>query len=360
MKDTKIILFTDCLGAGGAQRQLVGLAIMLKEIGYKTIVATYFDIDFYKKELDDAGVLNIIIPGADNKKKRIFAVREYLKSEKPDWVIAYQETPSFIACIAKILGCKFRLIVSERNTTQTIGIMDRIRFFLFRFADFVVPNSYSQEKFLVENYNWMKYKIKTITNFVDLNHFNYVERKKNSIPKIIVVASIWNSKNTLGFIDSIKLLVDEGYKFHIEWYGKSETNLDYFCRCKQKIDNYAINDYIELKEKTIYIKEVYQNADFFCLPSFYEGTPNVICEAISTGLPVICSDVCDNHIYVHHKFNGFLFNPKYPEDIAKKISQAILLPEKDYIDYQKNCRTIAEKELSKSRFLNLYMNIIES
>ena len=27
----KIILFTDCLGAGGAQRQLVGLAIMLKE-----------------------------------------------------------------------------------------------------------------------------------------------------------------------------------------------------------------------------------------------------------------------------------------------------------------------------------------
>ena len=31
----KINLFTDCLGAGGAQRQLVGLAVLLKEKGFK-------------------------------------------------------------------------------------------------------------------------------------------------------------------------------------------------------------------------------------------------------------------------------------------------------------------------------------
>lgn len=54
----KIVLFTDCLGAGGAQRQLVGLAIMLKAKGYDVTVATYYDIEFYKKHLDDAGVRN--------------------------------------------------------------------------------------------------------------------------------------------------------------------------------------------------------------------------------------------------------------------------------------------------------------
>ena len=48
----RIILFTDCLGAGGAQRQLVGLAVMLKEKGYDVKVATYYDSDFYKHNLD--------------------------------------------------------------------------------------------------------------------------------------------------------------------------------------------------------------------------------------------------------------------------------------------------------------------
>ena len=65
----RIILFTDCLGAGGAQRQLVGLAVMLKEKGFDVKVATYFDIDFYKHYLDEANVPNELIPGADNQER---------------------------------------------------------------------------------------------------------------------------------------------------------------------------------------------------------------------------------------------------------------------------------------------------
>ena len=85
----KIVLFTDCLGAGGAQRQLVGLAIMLKAKGYDMTVATYHNIDFYKKQLDDAGVRNLVIPNGSNKKKRIWAERTFLKNERPDWVVSY-------------------------------------------------------------------------------------------------------------------------------------------------------------------------------------------------------------------------------------------------------------------------------
>lgn len=41
---------------------MVGLAIMLKEKDYNVTVATYHNIDFYKKQLDDAGVRNLVIP----------------------------------------------------------------------------------------------------------------------------------------------------------------------------------------------------------------------------------------------------------------------------------------------------------
>lgn len=356
----KIILFTDCLGAGGAQRQLVGLAIMLKEKDYNVTVATYHNIDFYKKQLDDAGVRNLVIPNGSNKKTRIWAVRTFLKKERPDWVVAYQETPSLLACMAKVNGCKFRLIVSERNTTQTVGMNERVRFFLYRWADAIVPNSYAQENYLISHYPWMQKKLKTITNFVDLDYFSFIERKKRKVPEIVIAATIWSSKNTLGFIEAVKKLVDRNCRFHVSWYGKSNIDMDYYNESLQKIQEYGIQDYIELKDKTKQIKNVYHNADLFCLPSFYEGTPNVICEAISTGLPVACSDVCDNYIYVKPGCNGVLFDPNNQNDMANKISQLLYISSLEFEKYQKNSRQIALGKLSKDVFVDAYVKIIES
>lgn len=356
----KIILFTDCLGAGGAQRQLVGLAIMLKEKDYNVTVATYHNIDFYKKQLDDAGVRNLVIPNGSNKKTRIWAVRTFLKKERPDWVVSYQETPFLLACIAKVTGCKFRLIVSERNTTQAVGMNERVRFFLYRWADAIVPNSYAQENYLTSHYPWMQKKLKTITNFVDLDYFSFIERKKRKVPEIVIAATIWSSKNTLGFIEAVKKLVDRNSRFHVSWYGKSNIDMDYYNESLQKKQEYGIQDYIELKDKTKQIKNVYHNADLFCLPSFYEGTPNVICEAISTGLPVACSDVCDNYIYVKPGCNGVLFDPNNPNDMANKISQLLYISSLEFEKYQKNSRQIALGKLSKDVFVDAYVKIIES
>ena len=352
-------MFIDCLGAGGAQRQMVGLAIMLKAKRHDVKVSSYYDIDFYKRQLDDADVPNELIPGADNTKKRILSVRSYFKKERPDWVIAYQETPSLVACAAKVLGCNYKLMVSERNTTQVVGMNERVRFFLYRWADAIVPNSYSQEKYLSEHHPWMKRKLKTITNFVDLEHFNFVERKKRNVPEIAIAASIWKSKNTLGLIDSVKLLAERGMKFHVSWYGKSIETIDYFNHCQEKIMQYGLQEFVELKEKTKQIREVYQNADFFCLPSFYEGTPNVICEAISTGVPVMCSNVCDNPHYVIDGRNGVLFDPKNPEDIADKIETILSLTDEEYQSYRKMSRAIAEEKLAQNVFIEKYLKLLE-
>lgn len=287
-------------------------------------------------------------------------MRTFLKKERPDWVVAYQETPSLLACMAKVNGCKFRLIVSERNTTQTVGMNERVRFFLYRWADAIVPNSYAQENYLISHYPWMQKKLKTITNFVDLDYFSFIERKKRKVPEIVIAATIWSSKNTLGFIEAVKKLVDRNCRFHVSWYGKSNIDMDYYNESLQKIQEYGIQDYIELKDKTKQIKNVYHNADLFCLPSFYEGTPNVICEAISTGLPVACSDVCDNYIYVKPGCNGVLFDPNNPNDMANKISQLLYISSLEFEKYQKNSRQIALGKLSKDVFVDAYVKIIES
>lgn len=355
-----ILLFTDSLGSGGAQRQLVGLAVLLQMRGYRVKVCTYHRLDFYKSFLDDNNVANELIVGANNAQKRIFAVMKYFKKERPDWVIAYQETPSLISCIAKLFGCKFRLIVSERNTTQSIGVNERIRFFFYRVADYIVPNSFAQGNFLTLHYPWMKIKISTITNFVDLRRFNFIPKEKRKVPLIVVAASIWPPKNTLGLVQAVKLLKERNCKFYIEWYGVTEAYSEYLSECNDLIEHMGVRDCIKLLPKSKQIQEQYKRCDFFCLPSFYEGTPNVICEAMSCGRPIICSAVCDNPLYVTKDENGFLFNPMKVSSIADAIECALNVTNEEYQLLCKKSREKAECLLNENSFVEKYIKIIEN
>lgn len=357
-----ILLFTDSLGSGGAQRQLVGLAIMLKKKGFGIKVCTYHDIPFYKKELDEEDVSNIIIPNAGNSFKRIFAIHGFFRKEKPDYVIAYQETPSVLACLCKVIGCRYKLIVSERNTTQTIGWREKIRFRLYQRANVIVPNSYTQGDFISAHFPKLINKITVIPNFVDLKKYIPTYHIRKKIPEVIIVATVFPPKNTKTFIHAIKFLVDKKIDFHFSWYGLTEStkeNMNYMRECTELIKDLDLEDKICLLPKTKRIIEKYRESDYFCLPSLYEGTPNVICEAMACGLPVICSNICDNSKYVQNNDNGFLFDPRNAEDIANKLLKALQLTEKKYSDFCSNSRKKAELYFCETTFINRYLTLIE-
>ena len=355
-----ILCLIDSLGPGGAQRQLVGLATFLKERGYDVIVATYHDNRFYVDQLLTAGVPYVYVKKAGRSLTRMWHIARYIRKVKPDVVISYLETPSICACVAKLFNHKFRLIVSERNTTQHTGRNEKIRFKLFQVADFVVPNAFAQEDYIKSTFPRLGKKVVTIPNFVDLEHFvPAVGRIRRDVPEILIAATIWASKNTIGFIDAVARLKEKGRKFHISWYGKDQTHLDYFSECTEKIERLGVSDFIELKEKTTRIKDAYQDADYFCLPSFYEGTPNVICEAMACGLPVACSDVCDNSKYVEEGVNGFLFDPHDASSIATAIEKMLGLKMSEYETFCRSSRERAERMLSKEKFVESYIKLIE-
>lgn len=353
----KILLFIDNLGAGGAQRQLVGLARMLANRGYNVSVAYYQPDVFFERDLTACGVEAFQIGQTSCKISSFISIYKFFKKTKPVVVISYLESPSMITCALRMIGLRFKLIVSERNTNVKYTLRDKIRFQLFRKADYVVPNSYSQEKFLNEHGPFLKNKIRTITNFCSLLANEVKDKKKHNIVEISVVASIWPPKNTINFINALKILKDKGLIFHVSWYGKIGQT-PYLQECECLITEYELSDYISLLDKTKDIAEVYRNSDYFCLPSFYEGTPNVICEAICMSLPVICSDVCDNPIYVHQGENGFLFNPNDEKDIASKLECALALSQDDYSNFSNMSRKIAEQYLSESMFISKYESLI--
>lgn len=357
----KVDLLIDSLGPGGAQRQLVGLATFLKEKGYSVTVIYYHDIPFFLDILQSNKIPSVYLKEAETTTLRILHLARFFRKTDPDVVISYLETPSICVCVARLFNHRFKLIVSERNTTQYTGIRERIRFNLFRLADYVVPNAYSQETYIRTTFPKLNDKIVTIPNFVDLEYFvPPQDRVRRKVPEIMVAASIWASKNTLGFIDAVAVLKAKRFRFHISWYGLNTKHVDYINQCRSKIEKLGVADCIELKEKTTIIRERYQDADYFCLPSFYEGTPNVICEAMACGLPVVCSDVCDNSKYVHQGENGFLFNPKDINSIVVAFERLFSLNDEEYGAFCCHSRILAERKLSQESFVNGYEKLIES
>ena len=353
-----IVCLIDSLAAGGAQRQMVVLSRLLKENGYKVIVLTYHDIPFYKQYLDRYCIPNRNIDSAANHRKRIFRIRKELKDLNPDIVIAYLDVPSIVAVCGKLLGGKYRLIVSERNTTQHLTIKARIKFFLFRFADAIVSNSESQTEYIKSRYPRLSKKTYTITNCVDTDFFKPEPALPSSSElRLLTVGRITEQKNVLRYIDAIAILIHKGANIRADWFGDYFS--DYYDQCLQKIKEYGIEDNFHFHPATGNILPEYQKADAFCLPSVYEGFPNVICEAMACGKPILCGNVCDNPSMVQDGVGGILFDPFSIDSMMSAIRQMAELDNERRAEMGRINRIKAEQQFSRNVFIQKYVNLIE-
>lgn len=353
----KILLITENLGSGGAERQLTGLAVLLKQKGYQVRVLTYLEKQFYESFLEENGVDYKLQNKVFNRWTRIYYLYKELKEYKPEVVISFLSAVNISMCLARLFF-KTRLIVSERSHTTNFSLRTQIQYNLYRLADFVVPNSYSEADNIVRHYPFLKSKIEVIPNFVDTDMFISSEKiKQNEIVNILCVGRITASKNILKFLEAVRIVLNKGLNFKVTWIGSHYDT--YYCnKVANKISELYLQEVFILKNQTNDIVSEYQQADIFCLPSLYEGYPNVICEAMSCELPVICSDVCDNHYIIKPGVNGFLFNPYDEKEIADTIVKILSLSveEKKIIGIRNKQHVIQQN--SKYTFVEHYMKLL--
>lgn len=356
----RILCLIETIGSGGAERQLTGLAVMLRQKGYQVEVCYYIKKEFHLPYLQENGVAACFLAEATNPKKRFFALWKHIKSFKPDIVISYSVSPSMITCLLKLLGVKYNLIVSERNTTQQLNAREKLRFMLCRWANHIVPNSQSQASFIDKNFPRLSNKVRVITNFVDTEKFvpSKEPHKTTDVTRVICVGRLAPQKNVLNFIDAVSKVVRLNNNVRFDWFGHNFGDAYVKC-CYEAIDKLGLSDYFEFHPATSDVINEYQKSDVFCLPSLYEGFPNVLCEAMSCGLPVLCSRVCDNPYIIEEGKNGLLFNPKDAEDMANKMLYFCKLPVEERYNMGKRSLEIAKKKLSKELFIQKYMDLIE-
>ena len=358
----KILCLIDTLGfGGGAERQMAGLAGLLYQRGFNVDIATYHKHDmnlFLKKKY---GIESHNLDCENSQWDKFKKVRRFIKNGRYDTVIAYKDGATKLACLCKLSGLNYHLIVSERNTTTILSKAERVKFFLYKMADYIVPNSYSQGTFICSHFPNLASKIKVITNFTYIHYFTPISYRNNSDKiNILVTARIAPQKNIISFMKVIRRMKDNNIPVHFDWYGGVYVGKEEYGKLvKSEYEMLNIADYLSFHKPTRDMVKAYQSCDVFCLPSIHEGYPNVVCEAMSCGKPIICSRICDNPQIIEENINGQMFNPMEEDDMYRVIVGFCSQSKLKLQEMGQESRRIALEKFSEETFVNNYIELLK-
>lgn len=359
----KILCVIDSLGSGGAQRQIVTLAKLLKYKGFEMSVLCYTYEVFFAEFLEDNSI-PIHWVKEPNYFKRILRVRRFIRKGNYNAVISFLVVPNFLNCIASIGGKKWKVITSERSAKKDALITFKGRVFAWfqRYSDAIICNSNNAKKMWLKNYPQYKNKLEVIYNPIILPSVTseYIP-KRNGKLHIIVAASYQYLKNPIGVIKALVLMNDdERSKFEIDWYGRiavTKDNTRAYDEAVYLIKNNNLEDVITLNEPTKDIANKMYESDFVGLFSELEGLPNAICEGMMLGKPIIMTKVSDYNRLVDDK-NGFLCEWDNPESIKSAFINAINLSGDNILQMGKNSKIKSEQLFSKETIVEQWLNII--
>ena len=88
------------------------------------------------------------------------------------------------------------------------------------------------------------------------------------------------------------------------------------------IKEHQLQDCVHLLGYRTDVAELYSIADLCCFPSFHEGLPVAVMEAMACGLPIVCSRIRGNTDLISNE-GGILFDPHDVNDCCQSI-KAIL------------------------------------
>lgn len=358
----KILCVIDILGSGGAQRQLVNLAIGFKKRGHAVSFLVYHH-DFYVDILKQNNIpIHEILE--ENYLKRLIKMRKYIRKGNYNAVLSFLEASNFISEIAGLPHRNWKLVVGERSANPTIFKSIKLRLFRWfhLFADHVVANSHENIR-IIRKINPLL-SIKRSHVIYNTVNFKIWKPNENYTPfidgkfKLIVAASHRTLKNLNGLVEAVNLLTNEEKEIlRIDWYG-SDGNDKSKEQAKIKIKRYNLNHVFSFFEPTLLIHEKVQMADAVGLFSHLEGLPNAVCEGMSAGKPVIASNVSDIPLLIKNK--EFIFNPNSPNDIAKTLSLLMNKSSHELINIGKENREYALEIFNGDLIIDEYLELLKN
>lgn len=315
--------------------------------GYKVSVASPKDrfSDNLQKELKDIGV-NINIFSLSGKGlnvfkdcKSILQIFKIIRDSKPNIIISYTAKP--VIYTGLVLKCFKKISYFPLITGLGYAFIDResvkykiIKYLIIRLYRESLKNS---AKTIFQNKDdqslFSKLKIikkKNISNVVngsgvDLNQYPLSDLP--SKPVFLMISRLLIDKGVREYVEAAKIVRSNFSNVRFQLAGYIDSNPS---SISAKVLQSWINEgNIEYLGEIKSVQSILKSCKYYVLPSYREGTPRSVLEALATGRPIITTDAPGCRETVIHKKNGLLVPIKDSTALANAMIS--LLEESDEV-----------------------------
>lgn len=269
--------------------------------------------------------------------KYCFKLYKLMRKEKPDVTLGYTVKPVIYGAIAaKFAGVKkINGMVTGGGYTFTaktlkakiLGFIVRI---LYRIGFSFTDNVIFQNRDDLEEFCKKKLTKKKKCNVVNGSGVNMDKFTPKDLPEktvFFMLSRLLKSKGVTEYLKAADTVKREYPEAEFKLLGKFEYEM------QDAVPEDFVRDYIdrgiiELYPETNDVRPYYEKSSVYVLPSYREGTPRTVLEAMATGRAVITTDTNGCRETVKDGVNGYLVPVGDSDALAEAMKKLIENPEK--------------------------------
>ncbi len=343
----------------------------LMEKGYVVTVlttGTAADINQAKQK----GFAVIDVKGSTQNPKDIYQymrnLRKALKATKADVCLTFTIRPAIwgnmvtrrlkIPTITNITGIG---PLFARNNIAYRGARTLYKFVLQQTAMIFFQNYDDMNIFLEKGFVKPEHAARIPGSGIDHEFYKPMPRRQPDDKFVFLfISRLVRDKGIVEYVEAARVLKQFYPKLVCRVLGPIWTqNLKDNTVTKEEIDQWEKEGIIEYTGEAKDVRSFIADADCIVLPSYREGTSNVLLEASAMERPVITCNTTGCKEIVEERVTGMLCKVQDAADLAAKMKDMMLLPEAQRIQMGIAARKKVVKEFDKQIVINAYQQAIE-
>lgn len=318
LKDLRVCFLAGTLGRGGAERQLVFMLRALKAAGIESRVLCLTKGEPIEEEILALGIRVTWVGASRWRPIRLYRVIQELRRE-PAHIVqsAHFYTNLYVAVAARLLGMKSIGAVRNDLTSELKGhgVMGWGQLHL---TGQLIANSELARRRAIDQ-GIKPEQIEVVPNVVDANRANgQVNGNGNGAARILFAARLTDQKRPDRFLHALQKIAES--RPNLNFRGMIVGDGPLRPRLEELADSLGLRPkYVEFLGELADLKPAYEKSDLVVLTSDWEGTPNVLLEAMSRGLPVVATKVGGVPELVRNGENGFLVEADDASSVASSV-----------------------------------------
>lgn len=144
-------------------------------------------------------------------------------------------------------------------------------------------------------------------------------------PVVLYIGRLVPEKGQTVLLEAVARLTGRGIDVQLQLAGDGElrAELERTAASLEIADRVSFLGAVGQEE----LRELYERAAVFCLPSFAEGVPVVLMEAMAMGLPVVTTRIAGIPELVEHERSGILVAPGRTDELTDSLARLLSEPE---------------------------------